>query len=56
MEGAAAAHVCALHDIPFLEVRGISNLVEDRDRSKWRITEAAEAAQTVALKLAESLS
>ena len=56
MEGAAAAHVCALHDIPFLEVRGISNLVEDRDRSKWRIKEAAEAAQTVALKLAESLS
>lgn len=56
MEGAAAAHVCALHDTPFLEVRGISNLVEDRDRSKWRIKEAAEAAQTVALKLAESLS
>jgi futalosine hydrolase len=56
MEGAAAAHVCALHDIPFLEVRGISNLVEDRDRGKWRIKDAAEAAQTVALKLAESLS
>jgi futalosine hydrolase len=56
MEGAAAAQVCALHDIPFLEVRGISNLVEDRDRGKWRIKDAAEAAQTVALKLAESLS
>ena len=56
MEGAAAAHVCALHDVPFLEVRGISNLVEDRDRSKWRIHEAAEAAQAVALKLAENLS
>jgi futalosine hydrolase len=55
MEGAAAAHVCALHDIPFLEVRGISNLVEDRDRGKWRIKEAAEAAQAVALKLAENL-
>jgi futalosine hydrolase len=56
MEGAAAAHLCALHDIPFLEVRGISNLVEDRDRSKWRIKEAADAAQAVALKLAENLS
>jgi futalosine hydrolase len=55
MEGAAAAHVCALHDVPFLEVRGISNLVEDRDRSTWRITEAAEAAQAVALRLAENL-
>jgi futalosine hydrolase len=56
MEGAAAAQVCALHDVPFLEVRGISNLVEDRDRSKWRLNEAAEAAQAVALMLAENLS
>ena len=55
MEGAAAAHVCALHDVPFLEVRGISNLVEDRDRSAWRIALAAEAAQAVVLRLAENL-
>jgi futalosine hydrolase len=53
MEGAAAAHVCALHDVPFLEVRGISNLVEDRDRSKWRIKEAADAAQMVVRHLLE---
>lgn len=55
MEGAAAAHVCALHDVPFLEVRGISNLVEDRNRAAWKIAEAADAAQAVALHLAESL-
>jgi futalosine hydrolase len=55
MEGAAAAHVCALHNVPFLEVRGISNLVEDRDRSKWQIKEAADAVQAVALRLAENL-
>lgn len=55
MEGAAAAHVCALYDVPFLEVRGVSNLVEDRDRSKWRIPEAAQAAQRVVLKLLETL-
>ncbi|HEX2185919.1 MAG TPA: futalosine hydrolase [Chloroflexota bacterium] len=45
MEGAAAAHVCALYRLPFLEVRGVSNLVEDRDRSRWRIAPAAHAAQ-----------
>jgi futalosine hydrolase len=55
MEGAAAAHVCALHDVPFLEVRGISNLVEDRNRAAWKIAEAAAAAQAVALRLAENL-
>ena len=53
MEGAAAAHVCALHDVPFLELRGISNLVEDRDRSKWRLKEAAEAAQRATMRLLE---
>jgi futalosine hydrolase len=55
MEGAAAAHVCALHDVPFLEVRGISNLIEDRNRAAWKIKEAAEAAQTVALCLVENI-
>mgnify|MGYP002780406555 CR=1 FL=1 len=44
MEGAALAHVCALYGVPFLEVRGISNLVEDRDLARWRLREATEAA------------
>ncbi len=37
MEGAAAAHICALYGMPFLEVRGISNLVGDRDRAAWEV-------------------
>jgi futalosine hydrolase len=53
MEGAAAAHVCALHDIPFLEVRGISNLVEDRNRASWRVSAAVESANAVTRRLAE---
>ena len=45
MEGAALAHVAALYDVPFLEIRGISNHVEDRVPARWRIAEAAAAAQ-----------
>lgn len=45
MEGAAAAQVAELHGIPWIEVRGISNLVEDRDLKKWNIPRAAKAAQ-----------
>ena len=41
MEGAAVAHVCAMYGIPGLEIRGISNIVEDRDRDKWDIKKAA---------------
>jgi futalosine hydrolase len=45
MEGAAAAQVAELHGIPWLEMRGISNIVEDRDLKKWDIRAAAAVAQ-----------
>ena len=45
MEGAAIAQICALYSVPFLEVRGISNLTGDRDLSRWDIRRGAEAAQ-----------
>ena len=49
MEGAAVAHVAHLHQIPVGEVRGISNIVTNRDTSAWRLKEAALAAQEAAL-------
>lgn len=44
MEGAACAHLCRIYGVPFVEVRAISNLVEDRDLSRWRLHDAAERA------------
>ncbi|HEX5725098.1 MAG TPA: futalosine hydrolase [Longimicrobiaceae bacterium] len=52
MEGAALAHVAALYQCPYVEVRGISNLVEDRDLARWRLREAADAAQRAARAVA----
>jgi futalosine hydrolase len=37
MEGAAFFYACLLAKIPFLEIRGISNYVEARDREKWNL-------------------
>ncbi len=51
MEGAALAHVCDLYGVPFLEVRGISNAVEDRNLAHWRLAEAATAAAHAARSL-----
>lgn len=45
MEGAAVAHVAYLHGIAVGEVRGISNMVTNRDKASWRLREAAETAQ-----------
>jgi futalosine hydrolase len=49
MEGAAVAHVAHLYGVPVGEVRGISNIVTDRDTSSWRIAAAATAAQEAVL-------
>ncbi|HZK49925.1 MAG TPA: futalosine hydrolase [Thermoleophilia bacterium] len=55
MEGAAAAHVCALYGAPFLQVRGISNLVVDRDRGSWKVEEAARLAAQATLMVCDRL-
>jgi futalosine hydrolase len=55
MEGAAAAHVCALHGVPFLEVRGISNLAGDRDKAGWDLNGAAARAAAAALAICARL-
>ena len=47
MEGAGVAHAAFKHNIPCLEIRGISNMVGPRDRSKWKIPEALRALSRV---------
>ena len=54
MEGAAAAQVALQYGIDCLEVRGVSNMVEDRDLSRWDIPLAAEQAQRFILRYIEA--
>ena len=51
MEGAAAAHLCRLYGVPFLELRGISNQVEDRQVEQWNLPLASARAQRAGLHL-----
>jgi futalosine hydrolase len=55
MEGAAVAQVCLRYGIDCLEIRGISNLVEERNMKKWEFTLAVEAAQRFVLKYLEEM-
>jgi futalosine hydrolase len=53
MEGAAIAQICALSGIQVAEIRGISNIIEDRTAeplNKANIIKAAENAQTFFLE------
>ena len=53
MEGAAVVHTALAHELPVAEIRGISNPVGDRDRTGWRLSEAAAAARTMLLQWIE---
>lgn len=55
MEGAAVAQVCRRYGLDCLEIRGISNLVEERDMEKWEIRLAVEVAQRFILKYLEEM-
>ncbi|MEM9835833.1 MAG: futalosine hydrolase [Bacteroidota bacterium] len=37
MEGAAFFYACRFHQVPMLQLRSISNLVEERNRERWNI-------------------
>lgn len=55
MEGAALHYVCREANIPFLQIRAISNYVGDRDKSNWKIKEAITNLNQTVLKYTDRL-
>ena len=51
MEGAGAALACRQTGVPFMELRGISNLVEDRETASWDLPCSMRTAQEAILEL-----
>lgn len=56
MEGFAVLRAAQLVDVPAIEVRAISNTVEERDRAKWRFDEAFAAITAVTPHLAREIA
>lgn len=56
MEGGAFHYVCLLEKVPFAQVRSISNYVEARDKSKWRINEAIDSLNKWAISFLQAQS
>jgi futalosine hydrolase len=42
MEGAALHYVCLMEKVPFLQIRAVSNVIGDRDKSRWKLKDALE--------------
>jgi futalosine hydrolase len=55
MEGAALHYVCLQQNLPFLQLRSISNKVGERDKSKWSMKDAVENLNIELQKLLEEL-
>ena len=56
MEGAAFLYCCLSERIPCLQLRAISNLVEERDKSRWNLNLALKNLNKVLWELATSHS
>jgi futalosine hydrolase len=55
MEGAALHYACLQQNIPFVQIRGISNKVGIRNKSQWKIQEAVSTLNQELLVLLQQL-
>lgn len=56
MEGAAFHYACLLENIPFLQLRSLSNYVEIRDKSKWKIPLAVKTLNEELVRTVQTLA
>ncbi len=47
MEGAAVAHICLINDTPVVEMRGISNIIQDRKAAPLKKSDILKASENV---------
>jgi futalosine hydrolase len=55
MEGAALHYVCLLENIPFLQVRSISNYIGERNKKRWNMNESINNLNKELLRLLGTL-
>lgn len=56
MEGAVFHYVCLKEQIPFIQIRAISNIVGDRNKANWKMKEAIEILNSELIQLINELS
>lgn len=56
MEGAALHYVCNVYQVPYLQIRAISNYIGERDKSKWKTNIAIENLNTTVIKTVRQIT
>ena len=55
MEGAAFMYACLVDEVPFAQVRAVSNVVATRNRDAWRMADAIANLGRTAVRILETL-
>ena len=55
MEGAALHYVCRQFNVPFIQIRAISNYIGERDKSKWEMGVAIQNLNLTLLKYIDKI-
>jgi futalosine hydrolase len=55
MEGAALHYVCRQSNIPFLQVRSVSNYIGERNKANWKVKEAIDNLNDTLIKYVDKL-
>ncbi len=56
MEGAGLFYACRTMDIPFISIRAISNYVEPRDKSNWKLEESINVLNSKLIEIIDLLT
>lgn len=55
MEGAALHYVAGKLNIPFIQIRALSNYIGERDKTKWKLQEAVRSLNDILLSYVQQL-
>jgi len=55
MEGAALHYICRSFNIPFIQMRSVSNYIGERDKTKWELKSAIENINQTILKYLDKI-
>jgi futalosine hydrolase len=55
MEGAAMHYVALKENIPFIQLRGLSNFIAERDKTKWKMEESIKTLNEEIIKLIKEI-
>ncbi|MFZ1314279.1 MAG: futalosine hydrolase, partial [Chitinophagaceae bacterium] len=55
MEGAALHYVCLMEKIPFLQIRGISNYIAERNKKNWNMKESISNLNNELIRLLKNI-